>query len=31
MTLDLSCGLRAVKKERTRHALSQAAVAIVAE
>lgn len=31
MSLDLSvCGLRAVKKERTREALSQAAVAIVA-
>lgn len=31
MSLDLSvCGLRAVKKERTRRALSQAAVAIVA-
>ena len=31
MSLDLSvCGLRAVKKERTRQALSQAAVAIVA-
>ena len=30
MSLDLSCGLRAVKKERTRQALSEAAVAIVA-
>ena len=30
MALDLSCGLRAVKKERTRQALSEAAVAIVA-
>lgn len=31
MTIDLaSCGLRAMKKERTRQALSQAAVAIVA-